>query len=266
MSHARYIFRDTRYLRRMSVAPLLDTTEPVAVFLDFDGTLVNIAKRPDLVNVPDTLLATIRAVHDQLGGALAVVSGRSIADLDALLAPLQLPIAGVHGIEHRDHSGELNAANSAGIPHAVRQRLIDLAAIDAGLILEDKGSSIALHYRQSPHRETLIREELQEIFEDLDQDFLLQHGKMVVEIRPNGANKGTAVEKFLANPPFAGRRPIFIGDDITDEDAFRVVNRLQGYSVKVGSRDSSSAARYELKDVEAVREWLEPLAHRETGH
>jgi len=243
----------------MSAPPILNTTEPIAVFLDFDGTLVNIARRPELVKVPATLLTTIQAVHDQLNGALALISGRSIGDLDALLAPLQLPVAGVHGDEHRDHSGVLNASKSVAIPETVHRRLANLVAIDPALILEDKKSSIALHYRQSPHRETLIRAELKDIFEDLDQDFILQDGKMVIEIRPKGANKGTAVERFLAHPPFAGRRPIFIGDDITDEDAFRVVNKLNGYSIKVGPRDSASVARYELEDVGAVRDWLEPL-------
>lgn len=264
MRQTRYISDRTRYLRRMSAPPTLDTTEPIAVFLDFDGTLVNIAGRPELVNVPATLLTTIQAVHDQLNGALALISGRSIGDLDALLTPLQLPVAGVHGDEHRDHSGVLNSAQSAAIPEAVRRRLTDLVAIDPALILEDKKSSIALHYRQSPNREALIRAELKDIFEDLGQDFILQDGKMVIEIRPKGANKGTAVERFLAHPPFAGRRPIFIGDDITDEDAFRVVNQLNGWSIKVGTRDSTSVARYELRDVAAVRDWLEPLAHLET--
>lgn len=247
----------------MPAAPTLNATEPIAVFLDFDGTLVNIAERPDLVHVPATLLTTIQAVHDCLDGALAVISGRSIADLDALLAPLQLPMAGVHGIEHRDQAGQTHSEKSSSIPEAVRRRIVELAKVDPGLVLEDKGSSLALHYRQSPARESLIRTELRTIYEDLDQDFILQDGKMVLEIRPNGANKGTAVEKFLANPPFAGRRPVFIGDDVTDEDAFRMVNQMNGYSVKVGAKDPASAARYELKDVDAVRAWLDPLAHPE---
>jgi trehalose 6-phosphate phosphatase len=264
--HARYIFHGSRYLCRMPALPALDVTEPVAVFLDFDGTLVDIAERPDLVSVPAALLTTMQDVHDRLNGALALVSGRSIADLDALLAPLQLPMAGVHGSEHRDQTGHLSSVDSSSIPASVRRRMTALAESDPGLILEDKGSSLALHYRQSPARESLIRTELNTIFENLGQDFVLLDGKMVVEIRPNGVNKGTAVEKFLTNPPFTGRRPIFIGDDITDEDAFRVVNRLKGYSVKVGSRSQHSAALYELEDVNAVRDWLEPLAHQNSGH
>ena len=257
--HARYIFRHPRYLGRMPALPALNVADPIAVFLDFDGTLVNIAERPGLVHIPATLLTTMQAAHDRLDGALAVISGRAIADLDALLAPLQLPMAGIHGIEHRDQSGQIHSECSSIIPEAVRRRMIRLAESDPGLILEDKGSSLALHYRRSPARESLIRAELQTIFADLGQDFFLQDGKMVIEIRPNGVNKGTAVEKFLANPPFTGRQPVFIGDDITDEDAFRVVNRLNGYSVKVGPKDPSSAARYELEDVNAVRDWLEPL-------
>ena len=247
----------------MPAAPILDSAEPIAVFLDFDGTLVDIADRPDLVSVPASLVTTIRQVRDRLNGALAVISGRSIEDLDALLAPLQLPVAGVHGSEHRDQTGHRSPRSRSGIPASVRRRMIDLAKSDPGLILEDKGSSLALHYRQSPARESLIRAELKTIFAGLDQDFVLLDGKMVIEIRPDGVNKGTAVEKFLANPPFTGRRPIFIGDDITDEDAFRVVNRLNGYSIRVGPRNPESEAVYELKDVNAVRDWLEPLARPE---
>jgi trehalose 6-phosphate phosphatase len=250
----------------MPVVPKLNAAESIAVFLDFDGTLVEIAERPDLVTVPDALLTTIQDVHDRLNGALALISGRSITDLDALLSPLQLPMAGVHGSEHRDHRGQVNSEHSSAIPAPVRERMAALAKSDPGLILEDKGSSLALHYRQSPARESLIRTELKTIFETLDQDFVLLDGKMVVEIRPNGVNKGTAVEKFLTIPPFAGRRPVFIGDDITDEDAFRVVNRLKGYSVKVGSGNPESVAQYELQDVNAVREWLEPLAHPKMNH
>ena len=250
----------------MPAAPTLNVAEPIAVFLDFDGTLVDIAERPDLVSVPATLLTTIQEVHDRLDGALAVISGRSIADLDALLAPLQLPMAGVHGIEHRDQTGHLSSEHSSTIPASVHRRMIELAENDPGLILEDKGSSLALHYRQSPARESLIRAELKTIFENFNQDFVLLEGKMVIEIRPNGADKGTAVEKFLANPPFTGRRPIFIGDDITDEDAFRVVNRLKGYSIKVGPKDPDSAALYELEDVNAVRDWLEPIVHPKIEH
>lgn len=243
----------------MPVAPASNIKDPVAVFLDFDGTLVNIAERPDLVQVPPTLLTMIQQVHDRLDGALAVITGRPIADLDALLAPLQLPVAGVHGMEHRDESGVLRSTGSTSIPEAVRKRLKGLAAMDAALVLEDKGSCLTLHYRQSPSRETLIRSEMQEIYSELGQDFMLQDGKMLLELRPTGATKGTAVSEFMARPPFAGRLPIFIGDDITDEDAFRVVNQMQGYSIRVGPTDPDSAAQYALPDVEAVRDWLSLL-------
>jgi trehalose 6-phosphate phosphatase len=248
----------------MPAPPALDTGNSLAIFLDFDGTLVNIAERPDLVQVPESLLTTIQQVHDELDGALALISGRSIADLDTLLAPLQLPIAGVHGVEHRDGSGALHSVSSSTIPEAVRERLTALVARDQTLILEDKGNSLALHYRQSPARESLIRAELQEIYTNLGQDFVLQDGKMVLELRPAGANKGTAIRKFMADSPFAGRKPIFIGDDITDEDAFHVVNQMNGYSVKVGPGEMESCARYELENVEAVRDWLQPLTHPET--
>jgi trehalose 6-phosphate phosphatase len=244
----------------MSAAPELDKSERHAVFLDFDGTLVDIASKPDRVSVPESLLTTIQSVHDRLDGALALVSGRSIADLDALVDPLHLPIAGVHGIEHRDGFGKTRSESSTVIPENVREHMRKLAESDAGLILEDKGISLALHYRLAPERESFIRADLEEIFTHLGQDFILQDGKMVLELRPAGASKGTAVRKFMSSEPFAGRRPIFIGDDITDEDAFEVVNELGGYSVKVGPRDQATLARFELKNVAAVRDWLKPLA------
>lgn len=246
----------------MSIKPALNISDRMAMFLDFDGTLVDIAERPDLVRIPPQLLETLQYAHDQLAGALAVITGRSIADLDQLLSPLRLPIAGVHGLEYRDNSGIMHPIPPINIPEHVRERLHALVATDPGLILEDKGNSLAVHYRQSPAKERLVREELQQIFSELGPDFVLQDGKMVLELRPATATKGTAVQKFMSEPPFAGRPPVFIGDDITDEDAFRVVNEMQGYSVRVGDACENSAARYVLPDVVAVHDWIIPLVRR----
>ena len=243
----------------MSAAPQLFPTDPIAVFLDFDGTLVHIVERPDLVQFPASLPTMLRDTYTALNGALALVTGRSITSLDALLEPLQLPTAGVHGIEYRDSSGEIQSVSAPPLPDWARTELASLAASTPGLLLEDKGHGIALHYRQAPDHETRVRESITSIFAKLGTDFAIQEGKMVLELRPACATKGTAVARFMEHPPFAGRQPVFIGDDITDEDAFRAVNELDGYSIKVGRRQSGSAARYELADIEAVREWLLPL-------
>lgn len=255
----RYILRCKRYRHRMSIKPELQISDRIAMFLDFDGTLVGIAERPDLVRIPPELLKTLQHTHDQLAGALALITGRSISDLDQLLSPLRLPTAGVHGLEYRDNSGIIHSIPAISIPKHIRNRLITIATSDPGLILEDKGNSLAMHYRQSPTKESFIRHELEDIFSELGPDFVLQNGKMVLELRQAAATKGTAVEKFMSEPPFAGRRPVFIGDDITDEDAFRVVNEMQGYSVRVGDACENSAARYTLPDVAAVHDWIVSL-------
>lgn len=247
----------------MSAPPELSFADDVAVFLDFDGTLVPIVDRPSLTEVPDDLRTSLQAVHAALGGALAVITGRSLADLDALLAPLRMPAAGIHGLEYRDNLGVIHATATTPLPDWARARITDLASTDPGLLLEDKHHSLALHYRQAPTQQHAVRAAIRDIIEKLGPGFVLQDGKMVLEIRPAGETKGTAVTRFMAEPPYAGRRPVFIGDDVTDEDAFEVVNTLGGYSIKVGPRTRGSAARYELDDVDTVREWLRPLIQHE---
>jgi trehalose 6-phosphate phosphatase len=246
----------------MSEAPQLDTVDNIALFLDFDGTLVHIVDRPDLTHVPPSLLATLSEAHAVLDGALALVTGRSIADLDKLMEPLQLPAAGVHGLEYRNGDGAIQSATDRSVPEWARQEILNLAEAAEGLLTEDKGHGMAIHYRLAPDRETSVREAIQRIAARLGPDFILQDGKMVFELRPACATKGTAVARFMEQPPYAGRIPAFVGDDVTDEDAFRVVNEMGGMSIKVGRLDDASAARYELEDVSAVRNWLVPLTRR----
>ena len=268
MTAMRYFAGLTRYRRVMFAAPYFDPADRVALFLDFDGTLVHIVDRPDLTHVPASLLATLGEAHQSLDGALALITGRSIADLDRLMDPLRLPAAGVHGLEYRDDTGVTRASTTTLFPDWAREELVKLAARADGLLTEDKGHGMAIHYRLAPEREPEIREAVDRIAARLGPDFLLQNGNMVIELRPACASKGTAVTRFMAEPPFAGRRPVFVGDDVTDEDAFGIVNELGGYSIKVGRRDAASAARYELEDVGAVRNWLIALSRRDpsTSH
>lgn len=245
----------------MSELPAIDPGERLAMFLDLDGTLVEIAARPDMVEIPPRLVTALKAAHQRLDGALALISGRTIRDLDTLVAPLKLPAAGVHGLEYRNSSGNTHVLVNARVPDHSRQRLSRLAAAHDGLILEDKGDSVAMHFRLAPQLADRIRRELEQVVGELGSGFVIQQGKMVLELRPAGATKGTAIVRFMGEPPFNGRRPIFIGDDVTDEDGFQAVNRLEGISIRVGAQ-GETAARYSLPDVAAVLEWLESLTRQ----
>lgn len=203
-----------------------------ALFLDFDGTLVEIAPQPGAVVVPSGLVPTLTALQQYLGGAVAVVSGRPISQIDSFLAPLHLPVAGVHGAERRTAAGGVDRI--AGHPlQLVEQAAQALVAAHPGLLLEHKQSSLALHYRQHPELEAECLDAMQQAVEN-SPGLTLLRGKMVAEAKPGGASKGGAIEAFLREPPFAGRTPVFVGDDITDEVGFAAVQRLGGLGVKVG--------------------------------
>ena len=232
----------------------------IALFLDVDGTLLEIAATPQAVSVSDDLREGLRALFLASGGAVALVSGRSVTDLDALFAPLTLPSAGLHGFEHRGASGAYRRwpPPSAGALEDARGAMLELARAHPGLLVEDKKFALALHYRDAPHLEETVMKAMRETAARLAGELELQRGKMVAELRPAGATKAEAVAAFLAEAPFAGRLPIFIGDDLTDEPAFELVNRLDGVSVVVNAT-RPSAARSRLADVSAVRGWLAQL-------
>jgi trehalose 6-phosphate phosphatase len=207
-----------------------------ALFLDFDGTLVDIAPQPDAVVVPPALIHTLESLHRYLGGALALISGRPIEQIDEYLGPVKLPIAGVHGLERRNASGEVTLLPAHPLD-TVEQLARELARDHPRLRLEIKRGSIALHYRQAPQLESACLETMQRAV-DQSPGLTLLRGKMVIEAKPGGATKGAAIEAFMAEPPFAGRRPVFVGDDVTDEVGFATVQRMQGLGVKVGEGPS----------------------------
>ena len=232
----------------------------LALFLDVDGTLLEIAADPESVHVPPALMLQLRALVDSLGGAVALVSGRALEALDRLFAPLVLPAAGLHGFERRDAAQcyRRGAPPPETTLAMAREVLTDLARRHPGLRVEDKRFALALHYRRAPQLEALALEHMLALLDRLAGDLELQRGKRVLELRPRGANKAAAVADFLGETPFAGRRPVYVGDDLTDEPAFELVNARGGVSVLVGER-RPSAARAELPDVPAVQEWLQRL-------
>ena len=232
----------------------------IALFLDVDGTLLELAAAPQDVSVPDDLRERLRALFLAGGGAIALVSGRAIMDLDALFAPLTLPSAGLHGFEHRGVSGTCRRRPlpSEAALEAARGAMLDFAGRHAGARVEDKRFALALHYRGAPQLEEAALTAMRGIAARAGGELEVQRGKMVVELRPTGATKGEAVAAFLGEAPFAGRLPVFVGDDLTDEAAFELVNQRGGLSVLVGG-PRPTAARARLADVAAVRDWLAQL-------
>ncbi|MEL6214926.1 MAG: trehalose-phosphatase [Pseudomonadota bacterium] len=228
-----------------------------AVFLDVDGTLMPIIDDPAAVVAPEELRAVIATLSDRVGGALALVSGRNLESLDRVFAPLRLPAAGSHGAElrlSRDSEPLVPAANT--LPRSALDKLRGFAQSHKGLLLESKPSGVALHYRLNPDMETACREQVVSVVQTLEPDYRLIAGKMVFEIAPALHDKGVAIRQFLERQPFAGRRPVFVGDDVTDEDGFNAVRTHDGVAVLVGDK-AATGAEFALQDVQAVRDWLQ---------
>jgi trehalose 6-phosphate phosphatase len=205
----------------------------IALLLDFDGTLVDIAATPDAVRVPGELRAALARLLHLTGGALALVSGRSVADLDRHLAPLTLPIVGGHGAEMRLADGRL-VRNIAPLSDALRRRLDEARAFDPGILVEDKVYSVALHYRNAPEQEECLRRHIAAVREAFaDEDVEVLPGKALFEVKRPGVSKGQGVRALMAQPPFSGRRPVFIGDDVTDESVFALLPALGGIGLSV---------------------------------
>jgi trehalose 6-phosphate phosphatase len=227
-----------------------------ALFLDIDGTLLDIAPEPDLVVLPAELPKALLAAAAALNGALALVSGRSIAWIDRLFDPLRLPVAGQHGAEIRmigDHSAEAVVP----VPDllGLRGRAAEIAATIPGVLLEEKTFGVAVHYRNAPQAGPELCNRLKQLVAELGDPFALFTGKMVFEVRSAVAWKERAVEAFMATAPFAGRKPVYIGDDVTDQDAFRAARRRGGYAIQVGPGPLELVDWYFDKP-SAVRDWL----------
>jgi trehalose 6-phosphate phosphatase len=230
---------------------------PWCLFLDIDGTLLEFAPTPDAVKVDAGLLELLRRLERRCGGALALITGRPIAAVDALFDPLQLPVAGVHGFERRNAQGRYFRPGYAGAGLSLlRSEVTALAQNLHGVLLEDKGCAFALHYRQAPNLEETIRLRLARLVSAALPAFELLDGNQVVEVKPVEHDKATAIEAFMQEEPFLGRVPVFIGDDTTDLDGFAAVKRFEGLAIAVGSRIPGEQRLAGPRD---VRAWLESL-------
>ncbi len=226
---------------------------PVALFLDFDGTLVELAAAPDAILVRDGLGDALTALSRRLGGRIALVSGRSIADLERYLGPLPIAMAGSHGAAIRAADGSPLGKPAQGVSDAVREALRRFAR-DEGVSLEEKAHGAALHFRNAPEREADAHAFASALANE--HDLATKRGKCVVELVEHGIDKGRAVDTFLDQAPFQGAIPYFIGDDVTDEDGFAACQRHGGKGILVGERHHTKAA-HTLAEVDAVHKWLE---------
>jgi trehalose 6-phosphate phosphatase len=231
-------------------ADLLDTA---SLFLDFDGTLVELADHPDGVVVDGTLVDLIRALEAKLDGRLALVSGRPAEDLAAMFGDHTPSVVGSHGMEFRWSDGRRERAERpAGLVEALAT-MRDFTDARSGVVLEDKPLGAAVHYRMNPEHEAdaiALGERLA-----AEHGLYLQHGKMMVEVRSPGGDKGSAIRALMADPRFAGGRPVFLGDDVTDEPGFSAVALLGGAGVLVGPPRPTDA-RYRIDGVSGVLAWL----------
>lgn len=229
----------------------------VALFLDMDGVLAPMAPTPDGVGPVARRTAALRAVETRLAGRVAIVSGRTIVEIDRISDTALTSASGVHGLERRLKDGSIQRqAPDPGVATAL-QAFRAFAAERPGVIVEDKGVSAGLHYRQAPDQTAAAKALAQRL--QAETGLTLQPGHMVLELKTPGADKGTAVSAFMQDEPFKGAVPIMLGDDLTDEHGFEAAAALGGYGVLVGpERDTS--ARYRLEDVDAVLTWLEAVA------
>lgn len=235
---------------------------PLALFIDFDGTLVELADKPDAIVVPPDLIEEIQNAAERLEGAVAVITGRALDDLDKYI-PTSIPAAGGHGIERRHADGTRTEASpdTTEAAQALARRLQDFAQDKPGLLVEPKTASVALHYRLAPDQREICIDAMTTAVADVD-GFMVLEGKMVVEARPAEASKAAAIRAFMQEPPFQGRVPVFFGDDRTDEEGFAAVREFGGVGVKVG--DGETQAQVRAQDIRTARAIMQRLVAAET--
>ena len=236
-------------------APPLDPSRD-ALFLDVDGTLLDIAARPGDVAVEEGLPAVLERLSARLGGALALITGRDIATIDGLFASARFAMAGVHGAELRLPDGRTRHQPPHPALDGIKAGLAEWVAARPGLLLEDKERAVAVHYRGQPQAAGEVEAHLRALAAAAGPELTVQPGKMVMEIRPAAADKGVALGTLMALPPFRGRRPLMIGDDLTDEPAFAAAMAAGGRACRVGAADGPTAAEMCFADPAAVRRWL----------
>lgn len=235
---------------------ILPHLDKCALLFDVDGTLIDLASTPEGTYTPPDLPPRLEELWRRTSGALALVSGRTISDLDRIMSPVKLPAVGGHGAEMRLFpGGEVEATKVVSMDPHLKKRFIAIANYSAGVLVEDKGYSLALHYRLAPEAERYIFDSVAAIRADLPEAPIeVLNGKFVVEIKHEGFSKGTAVRELMQQPPFAGRRPIFLGDDVTDETVFAIMPDLNGIAYSVGRKAQGVAGHFDSPD--DVRQWL----------
>lgn len=238
---------------------LTDEAQNIALFLDCDGTLLEIAPTPGEVRVPPGLVALLERLSGGLGGALAVLTGRQLAEIDVLLAPAKLVGAGVHGAELRITSGGDVSRVASTLPQSLVNAVVQRTQKLPGIIAEPKGPGLAVHYRLAPHLKEAVEAELRLLLTQYPDGLVLCPGRQLFEIIPAGHSKGTALETILGLPQFAGRRPIMIGDDMGDIPALAAAHRLGGAGLRVGG-EQFGHEDVELQNPSQVIAWLERLA------
>ena len=244
----------------MNAGTLPEPCPDWALFLDFDGCIVDIAPTPEAVDVPDCLPSLLVALRAALGGAVAIVSGRPIEQIDGFLGAAVPAVAGLHGLERRTADGRIVRPPAASNElQAARALLQAFAAERPGVLVEDKTHTLALHYRLSPSLRDDCRDVVNAALEHTPQGWQVIEGKCVLEIRPRGPTKGTAIDAFMGEAPFRGRTPVFCGDDVTDEDGFAVVNARGGVSIRVGEGAATRAA-VQVDTAGELRDWLTRVA------
>ncbi len=235
--------------------PAKPDAETSALFLDVDGTLLDFREHPGDVIADHSLIDMLGHSSKAMSGALCLISGRSLEDVDRVFTPAIFPTAGAHGAEIRLPDGRRADPPEVPFPEWAFEKLVAFVDEHPGLVLEKKHGGASLHYRRAPQLADACRQRMHEMLSEVGDRFRLIAGKLVFEITPNTHDKGKAIATFMTYEPFEGRRPVFIGDDITDEDGFRIVNEHGGVSVLVGERRETEA-RFYLPNVAAVRTWL----------